>query len=74
MRETRPTAHSVAFESFMCFSLTKQGVAVLSITLSWMFYFTGRGNRVTNGSVCAVRKYFADFCQTCNILKTELRK
>jgi len=74
MRETRPTAHSVAFESFICYSLTKQGVAVLSTPLSWTFYFTGRSNRVTKGSVCAVRKYFADFCQTCNILKIELRK
>jgi hypothetical protein len=61
MRETRPTAHSVAFESFICYSLTKQGIAVLSTPLSLMLYFTGRGNRVTNGSVCAVRKYFAEF-------------
>ena len=69
MRETMPTAHSVAFESFVCYSLTKQDVALLGNPLSWMFYFTGRGNRVTNGSVCAVRKYFAYFFQTWNILK-----
>jgi NADH:ubiquinone oxidoreductase subunit 5 (subunit L)/multisubunit Na+/H+ antiporter MnhA subunit len=71
MCETRPTAHSVAFESFICYSLTKQGVAVFGTPLSLMLYFTGRGNRAANGSVCVDRKYFADFCQTCNILKID---
>jgi hypothetical protein len=42
MRDTRPTAHTVAFESFICYSLTKQGIAVFSTPLSLMLYFAGR--------------------------------